>query len=839
MPQTVEAQSLTRTSGGGDLESQLLSYSQLTHQDLSRNRFAEEREWYEDALFYQRRQWLKWDSSNKRWSLVKQDQNKPRPMPVTNHFARTINAVANQLGSGTPRVQGIPLDESDQARRGAEFAETACRAIDKESDFKILKPILAKHAVLWGIGVTKDFYDSSLSNGTVRIPQVELQTSTSLGCLDCGNVADLGPEMAANPGATAPGQQEAPCPTCGGMNTTSWQNNTPVTTEVKQFSKGRICTEVRPIFEVFVPRDCQNPNLAPKIQHRYRKPLSVVKRIWGESAEDVQADQKQEVHEIYLEALRSLVNYNYMHDQMSESCTVTETWSDFDQLPENLQEALVQAVEQQNLELNDEGDEPPTQGDGLNFNPDEQGASTKDDKQRGTQSAAVAGDSEGGVSGDGSVRGDDGSDSEALEAPDAELDPIEQLKQWGIFLIEAGGKILDWGINNLEGKKPFTFWLWEVDPANVYPKGLGVDLVPLQKRLNRLDSLMELGIMSNAAGKWLWPTTQTTKPPTGSPSDTIEYDPIGDGKIAPSFVQPSPFHQACFALRQAILGDFQTIGMTQGIQQGENPEGVTAFRGLAYLGAKADEQIGTQRFLWETAAGLRYEKTLILAKRNWTEERKVKVAGFNGRYGMESLWGKDLDGQYIVEIQPDSSRPMTLTDKEQMIQMLLQGGMIDPMDPEIRERILDMANMDGLNLVNEIQYRKAERDLDAVRRGQMPAVNPYIDLQIHFKLFSTFTLTEEFENDPPQAQQAVLTVTGMMSQQLQAQQAAQAQAAMAMASQNQAKPGPGAHLADAMKKKQQNKKSSGLNGVPGSTQTADQAGQDALSEGNQIAAGMP
>jgi hypothetical protein len=145
------------------------------------------------------------------------------------------------------------------------------------------------------------------------------------------------------------------------------------------------------------------------------------------------------------------------------------------------------------------------------------------------------------------------------------------LKQWGIFIIEGGGKILDWGINNLEGKKPFTFWLWELDPANVYPKGLGVDLVPLQKRLNRLDSLMELGIMSNAAGKWIWPTTQTTKPPTGSPSDTVEYDPIGDGKIAPTFVQPSPFHQACFSLRMAILADFQTIGMTQGIQQGENP----------------------------------------------------------------------------------------------------------------------------------------------------------------------------------------------------------------------------------------------------------------------------
>lgn len=826
MPQTVEAQSLTRTSGGGDLESTLLSFSRLTHQDLSRNRFAEEREWYEDALFYQRRQWLKWDNSNKRWSLVKQDPNKPRPMPVTNHYANKINAVANQLGNGKPRVQGIPLDDSDKARRAAESAEVACRAIDRETDFDIIKPILAKHTVLWGLGVTKDFWDSSLSNGTTKIPQIEVQNSTSLGCLDCGNVTDIGPDMAANPGAPIPGQQQAPCPTCGSQNTTSWQSQTPVTTQVKEFSKGRICTEVRPIFEIFVPRDCQNPNLAPKIQHRYRKPLSVVKRIWGERAEDIKADQKNEIHEIYLEALRSLVNYNYMHDQMAESCTITETWSDFDQLPENLQDMLEEAVESQNLELGN-GVEPPKQGDGLNYNPDEEGPGMIDP---------------GSAEQEHEEPDEDEDAEEMLEAPDDELDPVDQLKQWGIFIIEAGGKILDWGINNLEGKKPFTFWLWEVDPANVYPKGLGVDLVPLQKRLNRLDSLMELGIMSNAAGKWLWPTTQTTKPPTGSSSDVVEWDPIGDGKIAPTFVQPSPFHQACFALRNAILADFQTIGMTQGIQQGENPQGVTAFRGLAYLGAKADEQISTQRFLWETAAGLRYEKTLILAKRNWTEERKVKVAGFNGRYGMQSLFGGDLAGDYLVEIQPDSSRPMTLSDKEQMVQMLLEGGLIDPTDQPTRELILDMANMDGLNLVGEIQERKAERDLETVKNGQMPELNPYIDLQVHFRLFSNFTLTEEFEELPPQSQQAVLMATQMINEQLQAQQAAQQAAMMAQAAAAGAPtgaPSPAGKLAAAMKNKKQNQKGAGLNGVPGMTQNPQTTGEDALGEAGNIASQLP
>ena len=85
--------------------------------------------------------------------LVKQDPGKPRPMPVTNHFARTINAVSNQLSSGVPKVTATPLDDSDRNRRGAEFAEKACKAIDKESNFRILTPLLGTHGIFTGAQV--------------------------------------------------------------------------------------------------------------------------------------------------------------------------------------------------------------------------------------------------------------------------------------------------------------------------------------------------------------------------------------------------------------------------------------------------------------------------------------------------------------------------------------------------------------------------------------------------------------------------------------------------------------------------------------------------------------
>ena len=727
----------------GSLHKALLSYSDLLHSDLSKSRFAEEREWYECALFYQRRQWLNWDNSNKRWSQVKQDADKPRPMPVTNHFAKNINDNANRLGSGGVRIAALPLDDSDKSRRAAEFAEKAVRAIDKESGMRLLNPLLAKHVVLWGIGVTKDIWDTSKSNGTSKVPQISVQSVQMTGCLACGMTRESGADAVSNAaelpaGSNIPGEPllemavlgaalvaadrvaeegaAEPCPYCGEGQTVQYVQSQPVVKAIREFSRGRICTEVRPIFEIYFPRDTQNPNLSKRMQQRYRKPLSEIKRLYPEAAEELKADEQGEVSEIYLEALRSLVNYNYLHDQSSEGVTVTETWVDYDQLPGELQtELLAEVMRSQAV------------------------ADLSDMREAGEVELAAAG---------------------MFEAPDGELDPVEQLEQWGIFIISAGGTVLDWGINPLEGKKPFTFYLWEVDPANVYPKGLGVDLIPLQKRLNRLDSLIELGMMSNAAGKWMWPTSQTTNPPTGSPADVIEYDPIGDGKIMPTFMQPSPFHSSAWTLRASVKQDFLEIGMSEGLSQ---PRGVTAFRGLAYLGAKAEEQISTQRFLWESAHTLRYEKCLLMARKYWDEARKIKVAGFNGKYAMHNLLGKDLEGEFILEVIADSSRPQTVAEKEQAFQMLLQGGMIDATDSATREFVVNLSNLDSINLADHLQYLKAERDLDATIAGMVPETNPYIKADIFLKVFSNFTLTEEFDALDSGAQLRVMATTEMLN----------------------------------------------------------------------------
>lgn len=694
------------------VERLLMSYGDQTFQEFSRYRFAEEREWYEEALFYQRRQWLRWNDSSRRFDQVKQDSDRPKPMPVSNYFKFTINSNANQLQA--PRMTATATDDADANRRGAEFAQRSIEAIDRESGMNIVRPKLAKHVPLWGIGITKDCIDTSAATGTDQVGQFEMATSKMVSCLDCGKASPVNAAPPQTPGVdTDPNQpaktlpesgaledgedDDTKCPQCGSTNTTPYDKSELGVESIQEFAKGKLCTEVVPIFEVYLPRDCRDANLAPRICQRYRKPLGKLRQMFGDRAANIKAEAPYDVHQIYMEALRALVNYNYMHEQTIESTTITEIWADWCELPKKLQDRL-----------------------------------------------------------------------EAFWQV-SEPDKIQQAHTCGIYFIYAGGTMLDWGVNpwwdetEQVAYKPFTFYLWELDPANIYNAGIGTDLVPLQKRLNRLDSLNELAWMTNGVGKWLWPTTQSGKPPSGSPNEVIPYETIGEGKVAPSFIEGNPINLAVFQLRQSILGDFQALGNTLGVAQGQ-ANGQKAFRAVAYLGQKQEEQVNTQRYLWEKANELRYKKTLLMAQKCWDSPRKARVAGYNGKFGMMALDGNMLKGQYTLQFVADSSRPQLPSEKQAAFGMLAQGGLVDLTDSAVREYVADVLNLNDVNMTDHLQYLKAERDLERLKQGQVPKESPFQKWDIFLKVFANFTLTEEFEALHPMLQQGVLMYTEHLSQ---------------------------------------------------------------------------
>jgi hypothetical protein len=66
-----------------------------------------------------------------------------------------------------------------------------------------------------------------------------------------------------------------------------------------------------------------------------------------------------------------------------------------------------------------------------------------------------------------------------------------------------------------------------------------------------------------------------------------------------------------------------------------------------------------------------------------------------------------------------------------------------------------------------LQYDKAERDLELVKQGIKPQANPYTNWLIHFKIFSDYTLTEEYESSPPDVQAGIMMYTSFLQKSMQ------------------------------------------------------------------------
>lgn len=623
---------------------------------LARGRWAEEREWFQAGMFDQLKQWLENGKGPdaKKLMPIKADDKTKFPMPVSNHFSKAIARNANMLGAAIPEMLAQPDNYDSRNRRAAEAAENALDAANRESGMNVLNPILAKRTTLWGLGITKDVV--AFDHSTDEVPQMEQPPPTQ------------GPDGPVEQDPQAVGTQRIPSP--------------------------RLKTELPSIFNVYLPRDCQDANLSKIVIERVPMDLGEARELYPDFAEVLKKDEGEEgdsLAQYFLNSLRSLA-YTAKDAEGDDKVKLTECWVDWSSLSKDVQD-----------KIEEEWDPEPS-----------------------TIYQKVG------------------------------LSKLEAAIQYGIFVVQWGKLVLEWGENPWDGDVPYTFFPWQKDVASVYPKGLSTELIPLQKQLNRLDSLMERSLLSNASVKLLWPTSQNTPAPTGDPVEITYWDPIGDGKVKPEFFGGKAYGAELMQKRQQIVADMDELSLSNQASEGESPGAGTAFRALAFMASKAEETRKTQVFLCEASHEMRARKVIKMARKVWSTPRKIQTAGFNNRYGAQQIEASDLEGDFELNVIQDSSRPKTLSEKLQAYQMLVTGGVVNAQDPANREYITDTLGVSDINLSDHLEFVKAERDLEAVKTGIQPQTNPFMKYPIHFTIFTDYIQTEEYEGLDPEIKAGVM-----------------------------------------------------------------------------------
>jgi hypothetical protein len=506
--------------------------------EYSRGRWAEEREWFESGLFYQQKQWLEKDATNRKKLVpIKAGEDKKFPMPISDHFSKTIDINAGYLGYELPRMQAQADNYDAKNRRAGEAAENAIDAANEESGMNVLNPQLTVRMQLFGLGVVKD--SVAFDHSTDEVPDEQEQP----------------------PQAGPDGQVVQPPPTQG----------------VENIPSTRLDSELPLIFDVYLPRDAKDANLAPMVIERIRKPIGKWKELYPKiefTKDDGKSESDESLSAYYVSALRSLSNIRTNVD--ADQVTCTEAWFDWSELSEDDQDLIEEEWGKKPSEMY---------------------------PQMTKLAAAIQ------------------YGCYALIWKDTVIDWNEN----------------PWGDEKGESITPYTFFPGGKDPASIYPKALAASLKPLQKQLNRYKSLVERAMLTNGATRILWPETQNGVRPTGDPADLIVYDPIGEGKDKPSVIAGNMGDKSIFQMIEMVLADFKDLGYTNEVAEGEMPGSGTAFRALAYLGSKAEESRKPTRYLYEQAHELRARKILAMAKKIWTTPRKVQTAGFRQQASTISL----------------------------------------------------------------------------------------------------------------------------------------------------------------------------------------------------------
>lgn len=191
-----------------------------------------ERNWFRNILFYVGKQWISYNTADRNWVEVSR-LNDFTPMPVTNKYAMSVDALKSFITQKQPRIIVRPGMDNDRSIAVAEIGDTLIDIIRDEAEIKVANDITASWLINTGNGFFEMYYYLDPSLGMVEIP---IET-----CVDC--MTKSNPLEIKEAGHT--------CPNCGGVVFKQAVNPKTGKPEALTFPKGKLKKEAVSPFEMF------------------------------------------------------------------------------------------------------------------------------------------------------------------------------------------------------------------------------------------------------------------------------------------------------------------------------------------------------------------------------------------------------------------------------------------------------------------------------------------------------------------------------------------------------------------------------------------------------------
>lgn len=301
-------------------------------------------------------------------------------------------------------------------------------------------------------------------------------------------------------------------------------------------------------------------------------------------------------------------------------------------------------------------------------------------------------------------------------------------------------------------------------------------LISIQRAYNRLkqQKAKNAALMANA--KWVVAkgSQLSEESLTDEEGEVVEWNPAVP---EPHHAQIAPLPNYVTELARELIVDFRDVG-GQRESSVTPPPNVTAGVAMQIAAEISDEVLGPIIRRFGRGQELVANQQLLLMDQEWKEPRRIKVLGENNRVDVQWLSAIDFRHHTDVHIEIESMFPEFRGAKSQRILDLWDRRIID--DPKKVIRALRYNSVDMLLEDDEKAEDTIYLDIVQLKRGKMPAFNPFSNSILYVKELTKWIQGPEFQRLIPERKQQAVAFMQQHVQNLMAQMPNMSQPAMQM-----------------------------------------------------------
>lgn len=340
----------------------------------------------------------------------------------------------------------------------------------------------------------------------------------------------------------------------------------------------------------------------------------------------------------------------------------------------------------------------------------------------------------------------------------------------GLMIVEAGGVPLFCANSPYYDPRvedswhPYTPFTWLQSPTRYHGISLGEQILPLQRRINGIDSFAMLNNMSMINPVWLIDKASNIAEGqiNGRPGLNVYYT-----QNPPTRLPGLGLPQDIYAERAKLVEDIHFIAGDNLVLHGNQPSGVNTASGLQLLMEQSAGKFNPYYTNWERFIELGQQKKLLLIAKNYVQQRpdffqKIKHFSRNSNsIDIKTFLGADLRDNFTIRIEAGSSVPRSkLVEQQQLLDLQKLGllGDVSPQgNPVANQKFLEKFGVSQFQGITNPDLQKANFVVGVLKQindGKLPRTDyppllPFENVDIHMQTLVDEMKRPEFQ-DPQQ-----------------------------------------------------------------------------------------